>query len=297
MRNFTIRTDLALETREVFEDDDPEISGVLLEEILLNNGEIKKTTVCIETENGSRAMGKPKGTYITLEAPALLEPDDNYHREISMALSDVLKALAPKQESSILVVGLGNRNITPDALGPQTIDHLMITRHIAREFGKDVLGTDCHHVISGLIPGVMASTGMETSEIIRGVVAETHPALVIVIDALAARSIKRLNRTIQISDTGIHPGSGVGNHRNAINHLTLGVPVICIGIPTVVDAATIVCDSLTDSGVGDLCDRVLTPGLNTLFVTPKNVDESIDRLSFTLSEGINLAFSAAVFHN
>ena len=144
----------------------------------------------------------------------------------------------------MFVVGLGNRKVTPDALGPYVADNLNITRHVVKEYGKYAMGEEAVHIVSAVIPGVMGQTGMETVEMIRGVVMQTKPDLLIAVDALAARNSKRLNRTIQISDTGIHPGSGVGNHRNAITKETVGVPVIAIGVPTVVDAATIVNDTM-----------------------------------------------------
>ena len=191
------------------------------------------------------------------------------------------------------MVGLGNRNVTPDALGPLVMDNLKITRHLFKEFG---LTEEGKNQVSALVPGVMAQTGMETLEIIRGVVDETRPDMVIVVDALAARSIKRLNRTIQISDAGIHPGSGVGNHRCRLNHETLGVPVIAIGVPTVVDAATIVYDAigqteLEEDQVQDLREQ-MAPGLNTMFVTPKDIDETVKKVSYTISEALNIAFSS-----
>ena len=190
-------------------------------------------------------MGKPMGTYITLEAPAMALPDENYHQEISRELAQQLRNIIPgiEQEFSIMVVGLGNRDVTADALGPNVVDNLTITRHMVKEYGKAAFNRNKVHMVSGLIPGVMAKTGMESQEIIKGVVEMTKPDVVVVIDALAARSTKRLNRTIQITNTGIHPGSGVGNHRNAITEETLGVPVIAVGVPTVVDAATIVSDA------------------------------------------------------
>ena len=144
----------------------------------------------------------------------------------------------------MLVVGLGNREVTPDALGPRVVDNLFITRHIVKEYGKYAFGEKNVNRISSIVPGVMAQTGMESLEIIHGIIDETKPDLVIVIDALAARSTKRLNRTIQVTDTGINPGSGVGNHRHGLNKKSLGIPVISIGIPTVVDAATIVNDTM-----------------------------------------------------
>ncbi len=311
---YQVRTDLALEAREKFKDDNVEVKGVTVKEDRVGDN-MKVTKVSIETENGAKAMGKPKGNYITLEAPDMADSDEDYHREISEQLAKILKELMPieKQELSALVVGLGNREVTPDALGPRVVDNMMITRHIIRKFGKYAFGLTRNHQISGIVPGVMAQTGMETLEIIKGVLDETKPDYIIAIDALAARSAKRLSRTIQITDTGISPGSGVGNHRHALNEESMGVPVIAIGIPTVVDAVTIVSDTmnslvsameqtrrLEDLGKSisrleeaekyELIRELLAPNLNAMFVTPKDIDESVKRLSFTISEGINMAF-------
>lgn len=314
MGQFQVRTDLALETREKFEEDNVEIKGVRVEEEIIPESEIKITNVFIETENGAKIMGKPKGSYITLEAPNMSEQDEDYHREISIQLAKVLERLLPKKEApvAVLVAGLGNREVTPDALGPRVVDNMMITRHIIREFGKYAFGEEETNQISGIVPGVMAQTGMESMEILKGIIRETKPDCIIAIDALAARSTKRLGRTIQVTDTGINPGSGVGNHRHGLSLESLGVPVIAIGIPTVVDAATIVSDtmsnliqamagsvhlkslgssldSLNEGEKQDLIRELLSPSLNTMFVTPKDIDESIKRLSFTVSEGLNIA--------
>lgn len=284
MSEFQVRTDLALEARERFEED-VEIRGVEVEEAYDEQRDIRVTVVRIRTENGAKAMGKPIGTYITLEAPRMSEPDEDYHREVSEKLAGYLKKLLDvKNEKSVLVVGLGNREVTPDALGPEAVNHLRVTRHVVREYGKAAFAREKVQLVSTIVPGVMAQTGMETLEIVRGIVAETKPDQVVVIDALAARSSKRLNRTIQISDAGIQPGSGVGNHRNSLTRETIGIPVLAIGVPTVVDAATIVYDATGDRSS-------VPPGLNGMFVTPKNVDEMIRRLSFTISEALNLALS------
>ena len=193
---------------------------------------------------------------------------------------------------------MGNRDITPDALGPRVISHLHITRHVIREYGISGMGRERAHRVSGLIPGVMAQTGMETLEILQGVVDETQPDVVIAIDALAARSTRRLNRTIQITDTGINPGSGVGNHREALNEETLQVKVIGIGVPTVVDAATIVhdamahlLDTLDEAEQKEFLDEMISPHLHSMFVTPKDIDETVKRLGLTISEGLNMAFA------
>ena len=313
-----IRTDLALETTERFAEENAEIRGVEINEEYDEEKDIRTTVVKIVTENGAKSMGRPQGNYITIEAPALSESDEDYHREISEEISNHLRQLVDlEKEKSILVVGLGNAAITADALGPQVVGNLRMTRHIIREYGLRGIGHEKMHRISGIIPGVMAQTGMETVEIIRGVVEETKPELVLVIDALAARSTKRLNRTIQITDTGINPGSGVGNHRNAINQQELGVPVIAIGVPTVVDAATIVNDTMEEligemekmdemrqlSGALHALDQaekhemireLIAPNLNTMFVTPKDIDETVKYLSYTISEGLNLVFSGKI---
>lgn len=296
MSGFKVRTDLALEMRESA----GECRGVSVEEDYREESEIKITKVIIETMNGAKAMGKPMGNYITLEAPAMTQPDENYHQEISEELAKQLKDIIPgiEQEISIMVVGLGNRDVTADALGPNVVDNLVITRHMVKEYGKVAFNKKQVHMVSGLIPGVMAKTGMESQEIIKGVVEKTKPDVVIVVDALAARSTRRLNRTIQISNTGIHPGSGVGNHRNAITQETLGVPVIAIGVPTVVDAATIVSDAFeklmrqTGEEPIDIQDELLS-GLGELYnmyVTGKDVDFEIKQISHIICNALNTVF-------
>lgn len=316
IEKYNIRTDLALEQKERFESDNVEIPGVVLEEYYDEKREITTTKVMIETENGAKMMGRPVGNYITLEAPDLAVPDEDYHREISIEISKILKELIPKEkeEYRVLIVGLGNRLVTPDALGPKVADHLVVTRHIVKEYGKYAMGSEKAHMVSAIIPGVMGQTGMETLEIVKGIVEETKPDFAIAIDALAARNTKRLNRTIQIADTGINPGSGVGNHRNGLTEETLGIPVIAIGVPTVVDAATIVNDTMENllaaletsemlKGVGvvlqgynatekyELIKELISPNLNGLFVTPKDIDDTIQRISYTISEALNILFA------
>lgn len=283
MEHFPIRTDLAMESRERCEADQEEIRGVIFEEQYDEKRNVTITKVKIETENGAKSIGKPIGTYLTLEAPDMIVPDEGSHREISEVLSEQLKTLLKDQIESVLVVGLGNREVTPDALGPEVVGNLYITRHILREYGSYAFPERKVAAISGIVPGVMAQTGMETLEIVKGIIHETAPQLVIAIDALAARSVKRLGRTIQLADTGINPGSGVGNHRKGLNEETLGVPVIAIGVPTVVDAATIVYDVCQD------IDKIPS-GIAGMFVTPKNIDETVKHLSFTISEALNMTF-------
>ena len=324
VEKYNIRTDLALEEKERFESDQVEVQGVVLEEEYDKEREIRVTTVRIETENGAKTMGKPVGTYLTIEAPNLSSPDEVIHREVSEELAkywiEVMKKIRreSEQDKEVLVIGLGNRQATPDALGPYVADNLNVTRHIVKEYGKYAALEEMNCVVSAIVPGVMAQTGMETAEIIKGVVRETKPDLLIVIDALAARNSRRLNRTIQIADTGINPGSGVGNYRNAITKETIGVPVIAIGVPTVVDAVTIVSDTMENllsaletseslKGVGlvlggyseaekyELIKELIAPNLNSMFMTPKDIDETVKRLSYTISEGLNLAFSGQSF--
>lgn len=294
-----IRTDLALETTERFAEENAEIRGVEVHEEYDEEKDVRTTVVKIVTENGAKSMGRPQGTYITIEAPELSTPDEDYHREISEEISTHLRKLIDlKKEKSVLVIGLGNAAITADALGPQVVDNLLMTRHIIKEYGLRGIKHEKMHRISGIAPGVMAQTGMETAEIVQGIVSETKPDVVVAIDALAARSVRRLSRTIQITDTGIHPGSGVGNHRNGLTEENLQVKVIGIGVPTVVDAATIVHDSmahlldtLEETEQKEFLDEMIAPNLYSMFVTPKDVDETIKYLSFTISEGLNIAFS------
>lgn len=329
VEEYPIRTDLALETQEKIQKDEGELKGVDFYQEDRGNG-ITVSTLIILTENAAKNMGRPRGHYITIEAPEMVEDDESGHREISLELADILRDLIIKklekigkhvqtdkkrqkkasedesglEKMSILLVGLGNREVTPDALGPRVIDNMFITRHIIKEYGKYAFGDEKISKISGIVPGVMAQTGMECLEIVRGVVKETSPDVVITVDALAARNAKRLGRTIQLTDTGITPGSGVGNHRNALNEKSVGVPVISLGVPTVVDAATIVSDAMSslveamsisniekldEKERQELARELLSPQLNGMFVTPKDIDDSIKRLSFLISEGINIA--------
>lgn len=295
---YEVRTDLALEASECLKNKEGDLNGVRVEEEHVKDVEAIITKVHIETKNAAKRMGKAIGTYITMEVPRLAEDDEDFHKEISDLLAKQLRELIGEErkleETSIMIVGLGNRAVTADALGPKVIDHLAVTRHIITTYGKEAYSKDVP-IISAMEPGVMAKTGIETAEMVAGVVAKTNPDILIVIDSLAARSTKRLYTTIQISDAGIAPGSGVGNHRNAINKEGLGVPVLAIGIPTVVDAATI---------VGDACEAwwhesSKEPGpfpeevkkyfkeLKNMYVTTKEIDEIIECISYTISEAIH----------
>ena len=314
--DFEVRTDLALEERESFPGDGGEIAGVSLREWQYKAKQVKLTEVKILDQRGAKAMGKPKGTYLTLEADQLAEKDEDYHEQVSEELAKHIRRLISHmvqgEEWKILVVGLGNPSVTPDALGPKAVGHLQVTRHLEQQYGEGFCREKGLPVLSGIVPGVMAQTGMETAEILKGIMEETKPDLLIAIDALAARSIRRLGTTIQVTDTGIHPGSGVGNHRHSLTKESLGVPVLAIGVPTVVGAAAIVHDTvntmietlannMATKGMGDfiqemssdeqydLIRELLEPEFGSLYVTPPNIDEMIGRLSFTISEGIHQA--------
>lgn len=296
-----IRTDLALEVRESFPEDDVEIKGVILTEDYDEENNIRVTTVEIKDEKGAKAMQKPIGTYITIEAPDLAISDEDFHQPVSDCIAENLKKLAGNlKQEEVLVVGLGNREVTPDALGPQVVDNLFVTRHLIREYGQEFKDKNQLGIVSAISPGVMGQTGMEAQEIIKGIIKETKPKLIIAIDALASRSVSRLNTTIQIADTGISPGSGIGNNRKALNEESLGVKVIALGVPTVVGASTIVADTLTkymqNSGFSEediykFISEVNGTQMDNMFVTPKNIDESIKRISFTVSEALNSCFS------
>ena len=299
MEQVQIRTDLALEARESVSEKEEHLHGVQVEEEYKEESEIKITRVTIESKNGARLLGKAMGTYVTLEAPNMAHPDEDYHEEIARELAYQIQSLLPKEKEqlSILIVGLGNREVTADSLGPRVVDNLTITRHMVMEFGNAAYEGRKLPLTSSLVPGVMAKTGMESQEIISGVVAQTHPDLVLVIDALAAHSIKRLNRTIQISNAGINPGSGVGNYRNAIREENLGVPVIALGVPTVVDAATIVQDAvfkgctMEDQDFLDRKEKITgaMDELYNMYVTGKDVDYEIQQISHIICNAIHLA--------
>ena len=298
MDNAFPRTDLAVELKENIVKDVNSIKGVRFDEEKKNN-DINVTTVIIEDENAVKIMRKPIGTYVTIESNKLDEEDefakDNLVKELANNINKVCNGFDNK---SVLVVGLGNKDITPDKLGPMVVDNLCITRHLF--FNKEecfVQNNNKMPIVSALSPGVMAQTGMETSEIIASVVDRTKPDLVIAVDALAARSLSRLISTVQITDTGITPGSGVGNHRNAITKDTIKVPVIAIGVPTVVDATTIVKDTMTKylqkwefqgEEIDAFVNEMEIETSNGLIVTPKNIDDQIKQISFAVAKAINI---------
>lgn len=290
MEAYQIRTDLALEKREVFKRNGVEISGVRVEEKKDETYDITTTIVEIVDDHGAKKMTREKGTYITIEVGESME-EEEIKKAVAGQLTAYIEEMCGKNKcTSILAVGLGNREITPDAIGPCTIQKLRVNKH---------LETEKTYQLSCLCPGVMGQTGMETLEIIKGVVEQSKPDVVIAIDALAARNINRLNKTIQLTDTGIHPGAGVLNYRKGLNKDTLGIPVIGIGVPTVVDAATIVHDAVygilsdvEECEVQDFFEEILTPAMRKMFVTPKDMDETLKVLSDILAESINQVVQA-----
>lgn len=296
------RTDLAVELREGLAEDDERLKGVTVREEYYKHRKVHVSTVRITDAAGAEAMGRSIGTYITVEAKGLAEGEERLRRFVAETLSEQLLQLMKEtneEAKEILVVGLGNREATPDALGPVTIDELVVTRHLILQLGEEFRKK--YHLTSfcALAAGVLAQTGMESGEIIKSVVEELHPDIVIAIDALASRSTERLGTTVQITDTGIYPGAGIGNNRQALNKETLGVPVIAVGVPTVVDAATILRERmgayLRKKGVPEAeCEEILTEAGEgdgqVLFVTPKGIDELVRRAGETVAEAINLCF-------
>lgn len=316
--NFSPRTDLAIEAREFAQQqkqNTEELDGVKVE---IKNTDIYQIThVKILNETGSQTMGKPIGNYITIESELLKQNDITSHEQIMKTAAEHIAGLSKlSQKSTILVVGLGNWNITPDALGPKVIDKILVTRHLdgvlPEEIQKSVRS------VAAISPGVMGITGIETVEIIQGVVEKLKPDLVIAIDALAARKFSRINSTIQMSDTGVAPGAGVGNKRMTLNEQTLGIPVIALGVPTVVDAATLINDTMdrmleemiaqTKKGSAfyemlqsmdtdekyKLIVEILNPYVGNMFVTPKEVDAVVDRLANIIANAINIALQPGI---
>lgn len=272
------RTDLACELKT---DLNKKTGGVSAKEEKF--GEIIINTITVENEIGERLLGKPKGTYYTFTLPEFLESETE---NITVKLiCSRLKSLLPKNTGTVLVVGLGNRDITPDALGPFASKNVLATRHIKSELPAESDFEDLKPV-AVLAPGVLGKTGIETLEIIKGAVNTVKPSAIIVIDAFAARSADRLGKTVQLASSGICPGSGVGNSRKAVNKESLGVPVISIGVPTVVDALTLAHDAVGESGD-------FPQNISEMFVTPREIDLIIERSAKIISESINSALQPA----
>lgn len=284
-----IWTDLALESTSV---------ALSPETTQLEYG-IEKTTVVLRDEAQARQLSRPVGTYVTLGCQQSLTIDLATREALSRQLAAALTDMLPKNARSVLVVGLGNRSVTPDALGPRTVERVLVTRHMGDCLPADV--RDGMRSVCAAAPGVLGVTGIETAELIRAAVNHVAPDAVIAIDALAARSSARIASTIQIADSGIAPGSGVGNHRQALTQETLGMPVIAVGVPMVVYAATIAGDALSafaeedsaspedEAQLAHAVSRVVSQSLGDLIVTPREVDALVKRMAGILAGGINLA--------
>ena len=261
---------------------------------------IERLTVRIDSERDAQNMGRPRGVYVTLTCPQTMSIALETRRALAHELAAALADMLPKARKSVLVVGLGNRNVTPDSLGPRTAERILVTRHMAGCLPEDVLRDMAS--VSAASPGVLGVTGMETAEILRGMVAHVQPDAVIAIDALAARSSSRIASTIQLADTGITPGSGVGNHQKALDERTLGVPVIAVGVPLVVYASTIASDALCALGDGEMeeeriaacVEQVVSERLGEMVVTPREVDALVERMAGVLADGINQALQPAL---
>lgn len=278
------RTDLALERHESVVGE--EIEGVKLK--IKNEHGVKISHITVLDERGEKALGKSKGRYITAELPSLNKSSENLD-SWSEVLANEIRSLIPKK-GTVLVAGLGNRDITPDALGPECISLLLATRHIKTESSMPSNLSSLRSV-AGIVPGVLGNTGIETAEILKGVVGQVSPSAVIVIDALAARSLERLGNTVQMCDTGVSPGAGVGNRRKRIDEDFLGVPVIAVGVPTVVDGITVAIDLMEQGGVEILQEKrnAILKNERGMMVTPKEIDLVIKRAAKLLSLAINRA--------
>lgn len=269
------RTDLALEKREILGKKEPE--GVESSEF--SEGGVSFTKIKIINKKGSEILGKPIGTYITAEIPQLMKNPINDEETIE-AIANQLRNLIPKN-GAVLVAGLGNTDITPDAVGPKSVSMVLATRHIDKSLSEEI-GLGELRSVAGFIPGVLGRTGLEAAESVKGIAASIEPSAVIVVDALAARRLSRLGTTVQISDTGIIPGSGVGNARKEITERSVGVPVISVGVPTVVDVGTLVND-LTGS------KSELSKENRNMIITPREIDIVIERASELIGMAINKA--------
>ncbi|NDI33761.1 GPR endopeptidase [Chengkuizengella sediminis] len=319
MDTYSERIDLALEATELASNRmGGQIPGVHTE--TRSDEGVTITKIKVLDEEGSRAIGKMKGHYITIEVPGLRKKDSELQNQVATKLAkefeQLLKDIKIEPNAKILVVGLGNWNVTPDALGPIVVENVMVTRHFFELMPNQV--QEGYREVSAVAPGVLGITGIETSEIVHGIVEKSKPDVVVAIDALASMALDRVNTTIQIADTGIHPGSGIGNKRKGLNKETLGVPCIAIGVPTVVYASTIVnnsiqmainhfkkqtdntefifgaLDKMTDQERLNLVREVLNPMGHDLLVTPKEIDEFIEDIANIIANGLNASLHEAV---
>lgn len=287
------RTDLAMEAKTLWEGEQGEksaLSGVVAREGWREGYAV--STVEILDEAGAQALGKPVGKYVTLMLDGLLRREEEAFPRAAKALAEEITALLNLPVgASALVVGLGNRAITPDAIGPKVADSTLVTRHLVKQvpehFGH-------FRPVSALSTGVLGTTGVESGEMVAAMVEKIRPACVVAVDALASRSLDRLCATVQLSNTGITPGSGIGNARTPLNQETLGVPVLAIGVPTVVDATTLALDLLEEAGRTDLDPETLRGTKDTLIVTPKDIDAQVSDISKVIGYGINLALQTGL---
>ena len=273
------RTDLAMEARELWQEsagETTQLPGVRARETVHKG--VTATTVEILDRRGAEALGKPEGTYVTLELERGLIREPAGFVRAAARLGRELARMLPGS-GAVLVAGLGNAAVTPDAIGPRALDHLVVTRHLGRSFPQ-------LRPVSAIAPGVLGTTGLESVEVVRGIVERSKPCCVVVVDALASRNLDRVCTTVQLTDTGIVPGSGVGNRRAAFDQKTLGVPVLAVGVPTVVEASTLLQDVLEAHG----CERPASQSLCSpyMVVTPKDIDARVDRIARLLGYGISL---------
>lgn len=302
-----IRTDLAIEAHEMCSKKkakETEVCGVTVTEEKRDG--VFVTVIDINNKQGEQEMGKPIGKYVTIEAPKIKFSDEDSDSAAKVIAEQIRKICHITEDTKTLVVGLGNDMITPDALGPKVISQLMVTNHI-KTYLEDVLG-ESYSSVCAIVPGVLGTTGIETTDIIKGVADKIKPEIVICVDALATRSVNRISTTIQISDTGISPGAGVCNKREEISEKSIGAKVISIGVPTVVDAATIASDSIdaiieTNDELKILCEgnerrniikKALLGSEKNMMVTPKDIDLVIQRAAKVVADGINLALHNSV---
>ncbi len=283
---FAKRTDLALEAREIWQESAEKTTRLAGVKATKQRQEgYPVTRVDILDGRGEAALGKPQGSYLTIDLTTFWQRKADFFERAVRAVGSQLKTLLPP-EGPALVIGLGNDAMTPDAVGPLAVDSVLVTRHLIAAMPKHFSG---FRPVAVQRTGVLGTTGVESAEAVRGLVAEVQPALVIAVDALASRRVGRVCATVQLSDTGIIPGSGVGNHRAALDQETLGVPVFAIGIPTVVDAATLAADLLEESGITEIDEEKLRGNQQNLMVTPRNIDAQVRDLAKVVGYGINWA--------
>ncbi|KZE75662.1 peptidase [Paenibacillus elgii] len=315
---YSVRTDLALEAHDLASAGGMTIPGI--ERSQYEEEGVRVSVIDITSQEGSQAVGKLPGHYITLDVPALRQKDSDLQDRVATIFAQEFEKFLHKlnigPKASVLIIGLGNWNVTPDALGPMVVENVMVTRHYFELMPDQV--SPGYRPVSSVAPGVLGTTGIETSQIVQGIVEQAKPDLVIAIDALASRSLERVNTTIQIADTGIHPGSGIGNKRRGLTLDTLGVPVIAIGVPTVVFASTIVnnafdmmhnhfrkqtantghilglLDNMQEQERLQLVKEVLNPLGHDLLVTPKEIDQFIEDIANIIASGLNAALHEAV---